>query len=66
MQKLNSLMQQEMTRKEFLTTLGFGTATVFGLSTLLQFFGKANPFQQSVSQGYSSGSYGGIKRTLQS
>jgi hypothetical protein len=63
MQKLNDLMQKEMTRKEFLATLGFGVATVFGLSTLLRLItGKDNnPFHQQSSLGYGGGSYGGHK-----
>jgi Trp operon repressor len=62
MQKISDLMQKEMTRKEFLATLGFGVATIFGLSSLLQMLGKQNPFQQQTSQyGYGGGIYGGQK-----
>ena len=63
MQKISDLMQKEMTRKEFLATLGFGVATIMGFSTLLQLFGKKNPLQQQTSQyGYGGGAYGGQKR----
>jgi hypothetical protein len=63
MQKLNDLMQKEMTRKEFLATLGFGVATLMGFSTLLGLLGKKNPLQQhaTTEYGYGSNSYGGRK-----
>lgn len=64
MNKLNDLMQKEMTRKEFLATMGFGVATVFGLSSLIGLLtGKNNnPFQQQNTMGYGNGAYGGRKR----
>ncbi|HYH75086.1 MAG TPA: hypothetical protein VD735_03945 [Candidatus Saccharimonadales bacterium] len=65
MNKLNDLMQREMTRKEFLATMGFGVATIFGFSSLIGLLtGKSvnNPFQQANSMGYGSGAYGGRKR----
>jgi Trp operon repressor len=61
MNQLKSLMQKEMSRKEFLATLGFGVATIIGLSSLLNMLGKENPWK-SDSLGYNSGSYGGNKR----
>lgn len=66
MRKINELMQKEMTRKEFLATLGFGAATVFGLSTLLHLFtGKENPLHRNNAQslGYGGGPYGGAPRS---
>jgi hypothetical protein len=63
MQKINELMQKEMTRKEFLATMGFGVATIFGFSTLLGMLtGKSNPFQQQNTMGYGNGAYGGESR----
>jgi len=63
--QLASLMQQEMTRKEFLTALGFGIATVLGFGSLLRLLtGKqAFPIQQhsTVSNGYGSNAYGGSR-----
>lgn len=60
MQKINELMQKEMTRKEFLATMGFGVATMLGLSTLMGLLtGKSNPFQQQSPMGYGTGAYGG-------
>jgi len=62
MQKINDLMQKEMTRKEFLATLGFGVATIMGFSSLLSLFGKKNPWtQQQVAHNYGGGPYGGHK-----
>ncbi len=58
---LQTLMQKEMTRKEFLVTLGFGIATVAGLSSLLRMLGKNNPFSGRALSGYGSSSYGGKK-----
>lgn len=61
MQKpIQALMQKEMTRKEFLATLGFGAATVLGFSSLLNLLGKKNPFDARAQQfGYGGGAYGG-------
>ena len=55
---LQQILRKEMSRKEFLTTVAFGLATVAGLSVLLQLLGKQNPWQP-VSRGYGSSSYGG-------
>ncbi|HZM63722.1 MAG TPA: hypothetical protein VFB59_01165 [Candidatus Saccharimonadales bacterium] len=58
------LLQKEMSRKEFLLTLGFGLATLVGFSTLLQLLGKQNPWQRAQS-GYGSKAYGGAERKEQ-
>ncbi len=58
--QLNSLMQKEMTRKEFLTTFGFGLATLFGFGAIIRLLtGKDN--RQQASTGYGSSVYGGRK-----
>jgi Trp operon repressor len=64
MQKITDILHTEMTRKEFLATLGFGIATVAGFSTILKMLGKENPWQQTTNQslGYGSGAYGGNRR----
>lgn len=62
MQKqLNSIMQKEMTRKEFLATVGFGVATLFGASTLIKLLTGKQVGQQS-SMSYGSNVYGGKKQ----
>ena len=63
MQKLSDLMQKDMTRKEYLATMGFGVATIFGFATILRLItGRDdNPFQQQNSLSYGGGSYGGDK-----
>ena len=63
MNKINKLLHKEMTRKEFLATLGFGVATLFGMSTVISLFtDKPNPLEQRSSLGYGQGSYGGQPR----
>jgi len=62
---IQELMQKEMSRKEFLATMGFGLATIMGFSTIIKFLtGKSSPFtkQTTSSFGYGSGSYGGDKK----
>ena len=62
MHYLEDIMNKEMSRKEFLATLGFGVASIFGLSTIMRFvFGKGNQAQQGrpTSTGYGSSTYGG-------
>ena len=62
MKQLNTLMQKEMTRKEFLTTLGFGLASIMGFSTIVHFlFGKGEHRLHEVGSGYGSSVYGGEK-----
>ena len=51
-------MQKEMTRKEFLATMGFGVASIFGLSTVIKMLSSKQSGQRS-SLGYGSSSYGG-------
>jgi Trp operon repressor len=65
MQKITDILHREMTRKEFLATLGFGLATIAGFSTVLKMLGKENPWQQNTNQsvGYGGGSYGGTHRS---
>ncbi len=56
--QLHELMQKEMSRKEFLGIVGFGIASIFGLSTILRMLGKG---PQHAGRGYGSSSYGGSK-----
>lgn len=62
MNQIKQLLHKDMSRKEFLATLGFGVATIVGLSSLLNMLGKDNPWQSGMQQNYNSGTYGGGKR----
>jgi hypothetical protein len=58
---LQPLLQKEMSRKEFLITLGLGIASILGFSHIIHLFtGKSleNHLHKSSSDGYSSGGYG--------
>lgn len=55
--QLHELAQKEMTRKEFLAILGFGIASVFGLSAILNMVHG----QRKTTSGYGSSTYGGSK-----
>jgi hypothetical protein len=64
MQKpLTAVMQKEMTRKEFLATLGFGVASIMGFSNVIRLVtGKSLGKQlgiHHVGAGYGATSYGG-------
>lgn len=53
--QLHDLLQKEVSRKEFLQTLGVGLASVFGLSALLKLAGYKG---HHASRGYGSSPYG--------
>ena len=58
MRAVENIMQKEMTRKEFLGTLGFGLATIFGFGGVLRYvFGKGHNASK-VSFGYGANTYG--------
>jgi hypothetical protein len=64
---INAVLQKEMSRKEFLATLGLGVASVMGLSTIVRVLtGKSISGQlghhQSQAIGYGGGTYGGTKK----
>jgi hypothetical protein len=63
MTQINELMEKEMSRKEFLATLGFGIASAMGLSAILKFLLGKKDTPQNASLGYGSSSYGGAKRS---
>lgn len=58
MPKLDQLLQQELTRKQFLITLLTTIAGLFGLSTLLGLFTKNSTTSQSFRPGYGRQDYG--------
>jgi hypothetical protein len=60
--QLDVLMHKEMTRKEFLTTLGVGLVTLLGFSSLLRLLtGKQHHVLGggNATTGYGSSAYGG-------
>lgn len=63
----DNLMQKEMSRKEFLATLGFGMASILGFSTIIRLLtGKSADHHLSgrVGSGYGSSTYGGNKESV--
>lgn len=64
--ELDALVQKEVTRKEFLTTLGFGAASLMGLGTIVRILeGKHSGGVKShkiVANSYGYSVYGGLKR----
>jgi hypothetical protein len=59
--QLEVLTQKEMTRKEFLATLGLGIATVMGFGSIVKLLGGSHVLtgQGPKSRSYGSNSYGG-------
>ena len=67
MNQLNNLMEKEMSRKEFLATLGFGVASILGFSTILKFLFNKGQHSHGVSSAntpmtYGASVYGGHKK----
>jgi hypothetical protein len=54
--QIHSLMQKEMTRKEFLATVGFGVASIFGFASVLKMLTGR---QEEGDKGYGNSAYGG-------
>jgi hypothetical protein len=62
MQKqIATIMEKEVTRKEFLAALGFGVASILGFSSILKLLTGKGLGGQHVSDGYGSSAYGGKK-----
>ena len=59
--QLNTVLQKEMDRKDFLKHVGIATAAVVGVPTLLKVVsqGSISPVRNSV--GYGASAYGGTK-----
>lgn len=64
MKQIETILQKEMTRKEFLATLGFGVASILGFSNILRLiFSKGHESRGgSVLNGYGASVYGGGTR----
>ena len=63
---IDRLMQKDMTRAEFLATLGLGAISIFGFSYIVEMLTGHNLHKNISSHsdlGYSSGDYGGSKPT---
>ena len=61
---LEQILQKEMSRKEFLTTLGLGMASIMGFSTIIHLLtGKSvhSHLGQRVGSGYGRSAYGRSK-----
>lgn len=59
MQKIESILTQEMNRRQFLGVIGLGIITLFGIPTLL---GILSPDKRqentNISSGYGASNYG--------
>jgi hypothetical protein len=59
---IEAIMQKEMSRQEFMLTLGLGLTSVLGFGRIIELL-TGHSFKNNVashaSYGYSSGSYGG-------
>lgn len=61
-QELENLLQQEMSRKEFLQYVGSALLVFVGVGSLMKIL-KISPAQKnSTNSGYGSSQYGGVKR----
>mgnify|MGYP001552823013 CR=1 FL=1 len=59
---LDHLMQKEMSRKEFLATLGFGVVSILGFSSIIHMLtGKSFTHHGITNHGFGNGAYGGGK-----
>ena len=57
--QLNVLMKKEMTRKEFLATMGVGVASIMGFSGVVKLMSGKSLTGNKSGMGYGSSSYGG-------
>ncbi|HMH70095.1 MAG TPA: hypothetical protein VK502_01755 [Candidatus Saccharimonadales bacterium] len=56
---MQTLLQKEMDRKDFLKHVGIGFAAIVGITTVLKTVTSLSGNGQKQSVGYSSGVYGG-------
>jgi len=64
---VENIMQKEMTRKEFLATLGLGIASIMGVSQIVHMLsGKSLGHYLKSSAGYGSSAYGGGSEAVKS
>jgi len=58
MQKLADLVNKEMTRKEFLATVGLGLAMIFGFGEIIKLFSKTTPSHAAAPHTNKTNLYG--------
>lgn len=58
-QHFEALLQRDMSRKEFLSLIGYGVAAVIGLAELLRVVNGQRFYKQVHDINYSGGTYGG-------
>ena len=56
--QLSTLLQKEMTRKEFLATLGLATGSILGMSSIIKLFTGKSLHGQLGTSGQSNYGYG--------
>jgi len=56
---VETLMQKEMDRKDFIKHVGIGFAAILGITTVLKAVNSLSGNGQKQTVGYSSGVYGG-------
>ena len=56
--QLQELMEKELSRKEFFTTVGLGIASVFGFATVIRMMSGKQAAGKQVSAGYGASAYG--------
>ena len=61
--QLENILQKDMSRKEFLATLGFGVASILGFSSIIKMLtGKSASHHMKMGMGYGSSAYGGLDK----
>ena len=58
---LSSLMEKEVSRKEFLTMSGLAVASIFGFGTFIKLLTGKSLLSHDSLKGYGSAAYGGLK-----
>lgn len=58
---VSSLMEKEVSRKEFLGMAGLAVASIFGFGTVIKLLTGKSLEGRSMGSGYGSSAYGGSK-----
>jgi hypothetical protein len=62
--KVQSILQKEVSRKEFLQHIFFAVLAMMGINGLLKALSQSGSPRRQPSMGYGSSAYGGDKKTL--